>query len=602
MATFEIDIGGKIYEVEAPDAVAAAQAARAYATPPAAEAQNPSGQPTPAAPIPAPQQGATPLPEVPEQYRNGKVGMQTIDNSLSKQLAEDSFADKAIAGFGSAPVQAYQGVKQLFGGKVDERDIRDQRDITGTSAGAIGNIFGNLAMLAVPFGKAEKVVRGAVKYLPKALQVLRYGTVPAVAAAETALTRPTVGDETRAEEAAKSALFSAGTAAALKAAGRAYTGLARPSKLGKELMKQDIQPSVAEGSEGLVGKTIGFGEDLLSTMGYKKGHSLANEQAMLKIKEEVTPLLKKFGHDEITEPISRKSGFFTKAHENFLDSYSSILDNKKIPLPAIFRSTTLKKAAADVPEAADETVAAFQKRMAQIYTGARKGDKSAAQWKSILNDVAQARREAMETAGTERSARNLAQLYASVEKSLMDRVQQSKALTPTEMEALKELGVGWGKLKLVESAALIPRGGTGALSGKPGERLVSVDDIITASERSAPDAQRLGEKEFFAKTTRPMSEVLARNTTRGTVGRQIAYGLGSAAGLGGAAATGTLPLAAAIGVPLLTAGAVGNTKGGAKILMGNTLHQKLLARKLRDTVYPRLGSIATSFDTDENEE
>lgn len=599
MAIFEIEANGRKFRVEAPDAAAAAQAATAYAVPPTGDPQKLSGQPAAGAPMPAP---APALPIVPEQYRGGKVQMQNLDNSLSTQMDEVPWYKQAAAGFGSAPVQAYQGIKQLFGGKVNERDIRDQRDITSTGAGAIGNIAGNLAMLAVPGGLAEKGVRGAAMLLPKALQFLKYGTVPAVAAAETALTRPTVEGESRWEEAAKSALMAGVVGTGIKAAGRAYTGMAKSSKLGKELMDQGIQPSVAEGSEGLVGKAIGFGEDLLSTLGYKKGHSLANEQAMAKIKEEVTPLLKKFGHEEIAEPISRKSGFFEKAHENFLDSYSSILDNKKVPLPSIFRSTTLKRAAADVPEAADETVAAFQKRMAQIYTGARKGDKSATQWKSILNDVAQARREAMETAGTERSAKNLAQLYGSVEKSLMERAQSSKALTNTEMEALGELGIGWGKLKLVESAALIPRGGTGALAGKPGERLVSVDDIITASERSAPDAQRLGEKEFFAKTTRPMSEVLARNATRGTLGRQLAYGVGSAAGLGGVAATAGIPVAAGLGVPLLLAGAIGNTKAGAKVMMGNTAHQRRVAEMLRKNIDPRLGTIAASFDTDENEE
>jgi hypothetical protein len=600
MATFEIEANGRKFRVEAPDAAAAAQAATAYAAPPSGDPQKLSGQPAAGGPMPTP---ATPLPIVPEQYRGGKVSTQNLDNSLSAQMDEVPWYKQAAAGFGSAPVQAYQGIKQLLGGKVDERDIRDQRDITSTGAGAIGNIAGNLAMLAIPGGLAEKGIRGAAMLLPKALQFLKYGTVPAVAAAETALTRPTVEGESRGEETLKSAAMAGAVGTGLKAAGRAYAGLVKPSKLGQELLDQGIQPTAGEGGKGVMGAAMRFGEDVLTTMGFRPGHDLANAQAMSKIKEQATPAFNTLaGGVASAENISRKGKYFSDVSKEFEDAYGAILDNKIVPMPAIFRTTVLKKARAAVPEASDEVFNEFSRKMGAIYSGAKGNAQTAGQWKQMLNEISEARRDALETAGTEAAARKLAKLYGTATQELMNRALATKGLTKAELDSLNALNTSWAKHQVLKDAALLPRGGTGALSGAPGERLVSIDDIITASERGAPDVQKLGEKEFFAGITRPMSEVLARRGQRGTVQRQLAYGAGGAIGLGGAYNMGKAGLTAALLAPIVGAAAAGTTKTGSKILMGNTAHQKRVADMLRTKIDPRLGTIAASFDTDENEE
>lgn len=591
MATFEIEANGRILEVDAPDAASAARAAQAYASRPAKAAPNVSGQSAAPAPIPAP---TTPLPVVPEQYRNGKVQMQNITPTLEEGVQGANIGDKIIGGMGAAPMQAWQSIKQLMGKEVPESEVKDWRAITGTGAGATGNVLGNVAMTALPLGAAEKALRGGITHLPKALQFLKYGVVPAVAATESAALRPTTEGESRAEEAVKSGLFAGAAATGIRALGRTLSGLAKPSQLGKQLMKEDIQPTVSEGSKGIIGRTIGFGEDLMGIMGLGKGHALSNDQAMAKIREQVTPLLNKYG-DEITEPISRSSGFFTEAKDRFMDGYGSILDGKNVPMPATFRTSVVKKAIAGVPGASDETVNSFQKQMGAIYSTARGSNQTAGQWKSLLNEMSAARRKAIATAGTEAQAGRLGELFDAAEKQLMDRAMKSGALTSGELDALKELNNGWAKFKLVESAALLPRSGTGKLAGAPGERLVSVDDIITASERSAPDAQRLGEKEFFASITRPMSEVLAQRAAKGTLPRQIAYGAAPGASVGRAAAMAAMS-------PVLPLSYMGTTKTGSKLLMGNTLQQRLMARKLRDTIYPRLGTLSAATDTDENKE
>jgi len=477
------------------------------------------------------------------------------------------------------------------------------RALTKSGAGMAGNIAGNMGMMLPILGPLEKSLRAAktLQNAPRLLKALGLGSItPALAATETAITRPTVEGESRLEEAGKSAAFSKVGEVGLRALGRTLTGMARPSELGEELMKKGIQPTVGEGSQGMVGGMFRLGEDVLSTMGRGRGHELANRQAMDIIKQEITPLLSKYG-EVIDAPISRKggdTGFFGQAHDRFMDAYGSILDNKNVGMGAVFRTSTIKKAVASVPDASDETVKAFQQKMASIFSSAKTN--TATEWKSTLNQIADARRKAMSTAGTEMQAGRLSDLYAAAEDALVDRALKSKALTPGEMDALKELGTGWAKLRLVESAALIPRGGTKELAGNPGQRLVSVDDLITASERGAPDAQKLREKEFFADITRPMSEVFERRARRGTVSRQLAYGTGAGLGLS-AFATGLGPVAL-LGSGLVGAGLAGTTKGGSKVILGNTAAQKKLAEKLRESVYPRIGTISAALDVNDEKE
>lgn len=151
MATFDVDIGGKTYEVDAPDERTAwkwAKATHAKANPP----------------------------------------MQQIEvNGPRGTAASESGIDNFMAGVGKAMVDTGRGVGQLVG-LVDGEDVKESRrldkDLMDTGAGFAGNVAGNIGMVLAP-GGAIKGAAMAARAIPSAARF-----APALSTAGSALMAP----------------------------------------------------------------------------------------------------------------------------------------------------------------------------------------------------------------------------------------------------------------------------------------------------------------------------------------------------------------------------------------------------------------------------
>jgi len=611
MKIYEIEINGKVYEVEAATPQACGGGAQAMAGR-AGTPANLSGQPAGSAPIPAPQGPATPLPDVPEQYRAPPVENQdlipgmaprvrhTVGGDLQPQIDEMPWHEQAVAGIGVAPAQATQSIKQLTGlGKVSEADVKAQRAISNTGWGMAGNIAGNIGMLALPLGKAEKALRGVLRGPSLLKKALGFGVVPAVAAAEAAALRPTIEGEDRGEEALKSAAMAGVLGSALKGGLRVLgPGAAKMSKLGHQLEKQHLNPTVGQASKGFVGGVLGAGEDLMRIIGIRTQTDRVGQEVVQEAGKEVTDMLRLFlpKSKEITASVSRNSGFFRDVPRGFDASYDKILENKVISLPRVFRESATEKALLAMPGATDEMQNVFRKKAAQIFSSS-KGAQSGREWRDVLNLFREERRN---LTATDLPSKNLIAGYKAIERSFIDRAAAKGALSKSDISALKEIDLAYSKYLVLEEAADIAGGISSTTPvANPGMRDITARNLVDAVQSVSPRKLKVQEAAHFQRLTGPMSAVLERQRLGGTAARQIGYGLGSSLGLGSVAATAGITPAAGVAAGLLVASAAGTTKTGAKLLMGRTEAQRVMAKTIRKTIYPKLGTLAASFDTDE---
>lgn len=85
--------------------------------------------------------------EIQSIFANGplKLGKEALADALRQTLQEAGWINRNIAGAGSAVVNAYEGVKGLFG-KTDADQVANQKIIADSAP--VGNIAGNVALLA----------------------------------------------------------------------------------------------------------------------------------------------------------------------------------------------------------------------------------------------------------------------------------------------------------------------------------------------------------------------------------------------------------------------------------------------------------------------
>lgn len=601
MATFELEVNGRKFDIEAPDAAAAAAAAKQYA---AQTAKTPPDSPQASATgpgIPAPAQASTPLPDVPEQYRGGKVQMQKIDGGIKGELEKNNWADRQIAGLGSAAALAGQGVRQLFGGKVEDREIQDWRGVS--DAGTVGNIAGNVAMTILPVGAAEKAIRGGLTAARAAkiaagstgaargLAAAKAAVTPVLAAGENILLSPTKSDESTLKEAGKAGLGATVAELGLRGAGRVLgPGLVKASELGKELMAQGRTPTVGQAGRGAMGSIAGFGEDALNALGVKGPRERIGLEAMREVSEDAFS-----GYAHTGKNLSRKSEFFKETTDALDAGYKALFDNKTLAPPTTWFRHATNTGIKAMPHATDEVQGILTRNTAEIFERL-KSDKSG-QGLSIalqeFRDLADSAAKDISGKGTDLTAG-----YKRMHDSLLKRAEVEGALTKNEVAQLEKLREAWSKKALLQTAARKPL--VAGQTGTSGQRLTGVDNLIDASRQTAPDAQFLNEKEHWAKILAPIEEAQLLHKNTGSAGRQAAYrAAGPLLGTGALAATagagwGALPLIASLGL-----GGVGMSKTGSKVLLGNTDAQRKMAEIIKKTMIPRVGTISAAVTPDD---
>lgn len=499
-----------------------------------------------------------------------------------EELEKEPWYAKAVAGLGTAPAQAWQSIKQMAGQEVPKADIEAQRAIADTGPGMVGNLAGNIAMLAVPGGKATELAQGAratAAALPKATQaaadavtgldkVRMFAAPAAVAGTEAAALTPTLEDETRLGNAAKAAFFTK----ALQGAGKIVSGAVEPTKQALELIKQGIMPTVGQGGKGAVGSTLGYIEDVLASLPpilggsvFRKGQKRAEDEAVdIAARRAEPPPVRNVGQPQ---DVVGRGEHFKQQTLDYNTAYDDVLSGKSIPVTGLFRTQAGKAGRAELTGVPKHMVNKFEEDM-KNYIPSHTGRVSGETWKEAQNNVRQRAREAAEDyAKSGRSEdRAMSKAYNAVDEHL--KKIRNKGMTKDEVKQLEAVDEAWAHNVLMETAASYPR--------QAGDR-IGITNVIKAVEQETPDYLKVRNMGRLQDITEPAKQVFGKEAGRDVFERKVGY-LGSAAVLGtGAGMAGLAPFLA----PALALGYAGVTKPGAKVLMGQTDVQRKLAEQLR---------------------
>lgn len=566
MPTYEIDVGGKIYEVEAPNPQAAAGALKGL-----------SGQPQGAPPMVPPTPAVEPQPDL----SGSPGGFQTgnVQGTYEQMFPEWA---KQAAGFFAAPKQAAQSVQQLASqtGLVDapsEQDVKDWR--MAQEEGMVGNVAGNLAMLALPMGAAEKGLRGAraLQALPKSLQAI--APAAAVGATEAATLQPVLGGESRLTNAAVGGVLPF----ALKAAAKPLTGLIKPTISGAKLLAQNIVPTAGQGGQGILSGALRSLEELGSILpvgkrGIKQGLQRASREAMDIASDRASPIA---GAD--VPPMSRGESY-TALLEQFDEAYGNIFKGKTISVPSSVKSRALKKAEAAAGRIPDAERAALKKDLDFLFPGytGRMGGQSL---RELRNRLHQRSRDAWA-----KGNRNVALAYDAADESLFDSIPKNQ-FSQLERESLEKLDKAWGNYKTLEKA--------GTASTVAPESGVTAEHLIDAVEQSTPDNLLVQSRGRFQDLTEPLKGIYREpdvQTPLGALSRRGAYQTAGAVLGGGLGVINPLLIG-----PMWAAARLSASRPGAKALMGQYGPQREMAKILRN-YSGTLGAALTSGQRDESED
>lgn len=546
----------KAVSTEALQKLRAAQqsgAAPTQPTPSTAPLQ-PSGGATGAGPVPTP----TPTPT------NASTGSITAPLKLGREALKDEFAnmpwyEQLIAGVGSAPMQAWQSVKQLAGQDVPESEIQDWRDVASTPGGMVGNVAGNVGMLAVPGAKAEKLLASAWKARPVLARTL---AGMGLAGAENAALTPVLEGESRAANAA----MGAGAAGAIGTAGRALGGVVTPSKEARKLMDQGIQPTVGQGGSGVLGKTLGYSEELAGAVPIvgsvvQRGRDRAAREAVDEAAKRGSP----YGASAPLEEAVGRGSYFQRLEKQFDDAYDDILSGKLIPVDRLFNTRIRQDVTRIMAGASPEATRELEKNMVQ-FLPAIQGKVKGPAWKEVQSQIRRLRADEGRAAGMgDRDAKLLREAYDAIDTRLKNI--RDMGLSKEEVRQLEAVDEAYAHAETLRKAASYadqdPKG-------------ISIENLLQAVESRTPQSAKIKGEGRFQDITEPARSVLASSRPQDALERRLAN-MTAAGALGATAGvTGNPWLLAPLGV-----GYIGATRPGAKVLMGNTKVQRMLADAVR---------------------
>ena len=165
--------------------------------------------------------------------------------------------DRFMVGAGAQADRALSGLKKLIPGVDESQQSKDDRaiyqkyrDNLGT-AGKAGEIATDVALTAMPVGRAMEAANAGVRMLPKAMQVLGKGGILPAAAAGGAVSAALDPDD-RGGAAAGGAFGGALGQGIGKGLTRTFGGAFTPTAEARALMDQGIQPSVGQATGGLM--------------------------------------------------------------------------------------------------------------------------------------------------------------------------------------------------------------------------------------------------------------------------------------------------------------------------------------------------------------
>jgi len=583
MPTYEIEFNGKTYEVEAPNATAAA-AAFGPATRPQPAPANLSGQAAAVGAMPAhapnavqPQTGLGQ--RLGQSNSNGAVGSSTTQPIVSEksmfpitigqwqeQLREEPWAKKQLAGFAAGglglPVLR---LAQMAGENVPDSKIDEQRVLA--DAGRLGSFAGTLGSQLVPFNKGLQAAKTASNALPSALGIRSAAQsleVPAVSAAATALTEPVRSDESIGGKMLTSALMAKGGEMGARTLGRTLTGLVKPSEEAEALMKLGIQPSAGAGGEGFWAGATNLGQNMRHAF-LKKEQDLANRRFQQNIAD-VAGQRAHANPPPTIEDVSR-GDYIPNLKKDASDAYDLVLQGKTWRIPNGYGDSVATNAANNLIEATPQMRDDLKRTIRGMLPDG--GILNQQQMKAKLENIRGLVRSHSKEANTKGA--QLTGAWEAVENGV--EALRNQRLTPEEIARVSELDKVWKHTLLMENAVNLE-------SPNIGTNLVKTVESLTDKEK------KVALQGFFQDITEPLRtkpELLKAHENLDPIAKRLMYGAG-AVGLGGSAIIS--PWALVPGAALWGLGKVGASEKGARFLLGGNDWQKSLAEQLRNYIPP----------------
>lgn len=560
MPTFEITgPGGKIYEVTGPEgstpeqalARVRAQVAGAGASP---AAQDASQAPQIAAPIPT-------QPAAPSEPPKGVLS-RTMDY-LGKAGSD------AYAGFGAGAVKQFLGLKRMIPGVgLDDEDRRvieeANKDVHERSNWAnVGDIASNALGFAIPGAKIAQGAERAATLLPQALQATGkiVGGGAAASAAQEALMNP----ESTGKDIAVAATLGGGLNGALGLAGKGVTKMFTPTTETEALMKRGIQPTLGEGAEGNLAKAVAYmtsGMTDPSKHQYKDtmGEVLSTIMPKNSAKDVEPHVLAKMHPDEIVDNIK---DYFNRAYE-------PIYSGKKFTSTQTVRDA-MNDTAATVP---DSLKPSYNKTMNDII-GSQVGRQklTAHDLLDPATGIIPRLQSAIENAGTDANGLAMARAFSEAKKIFESQVRD-RGIGAAGIAALKDIDPRYADAQRIIDA--VERGKSGTRDAlAPGKVL---NEYFNQNAQSAAGTGGSESKKLLDMAARNMDLGGSQDEARAfwnTAKRLASITLKPVAGAG---------VIGALGVPAavpLAISAAGQTKQGAKFLMGGNEWQQKLAEMIR---------------------
>lgn len=500
------------------------------------------------------------------------------------------------AGVAQAGIKAALGVKQFFGGLSDEdkavlAEIKkeDDADPNGFQRGA-GDAIANLALTAVPASKLEKALRGG-RALVGATSAAR---AAAAAAGSTAVTESALGvgeGDTALEQigdkfakAGKAAALAGGVGGALQKATRVF----KPTAEAEQLMQRDITPTLQQGAEGRVGRFVGG----------MSGGAFASGVADRQNKEVLKEVLRRIDpNTDFTD--ANISEIIGLAGKNLDGEFDRLFDGKKFTMSArdkgrIWQAAT--KAAGNEPDVNADVLRELGRAGQALRTSntIRLGQGGMREQRNMIQDRINAvGREQTTKAGDVKQG-----LIAA--KAKFDEIVRNRQLTPDEQATLEVLNARMSDFKRLEDMAASP-------SAHKKFKVTSLLNSFAKMDPKGGAGFARGENAMQREVLEPAVRVLdlagQDDTRSGLVALKRALPLAAASGTGAGIAAATtfgaplaaIPLALGYGTSLL-----GQTKGGAKALFGDTAVQRALAEQLRKgMVAPAISSLYDDYEGEE---
>ncbi|MEQ1572786.1 MAG: hypothetical protein ABL993_00935 [Vicinamibacterales bacterium] len=474
------------------------------------------------------------------------------------------------SGLGDFAIKSYVGLKNSLGlGNEDDKraleqqKLEEQADPEPFKRGA-GAFVGNVAATALPAAKTA----GALAPVAARLGVLGApATAAAVSAATEGLLAPgTVGE--KASAAGEAALWGGGLQAAGSAVRKAGTGLFSATKEAMDLMAQKMYPTLAQAAAGRPGRFIGKLTSGIADVSSRQAKE--TEAAFIRRVLPGFEVPKDMHPDEVTAIVKDR---LNKERDALLDGKTFTI-GKKV-------ATDLWDTARGPRGTQSEAQALATKAMSGVdeLTDMKTRRIGRARFEEIRNKVQDAIDDfSRPSAGVNehQARRNMISV-----KDKLDALVRDPALSKDELVKLRNLDDRYTDAKRYFSVT----------ETAPGQKEVKPMSLLREYARQAPSgdnfstAVRPMQREVLNPSVRVMENVnqdeartalVAARRMLAPVGKAVAGGAVAGGALAGVAPVATVPMAAMYGLS-----ALGQTKPGARALLGDYPKQQQAAEFLR---------------------